>query len=54
MGGSKYCLVLKDDYIRFRRVFFLKEKTEVSECIETFLAEANTASKVIKSFNSYG
>lgn len=34
------CLVINDDYSRFRRVFFLKEKIEVPGCIESFLAEA--------------
>jgi hypothetical protein len=26
IGGSKYCLVVVDDYSRFTWVFFLKEK----------------------------
>jgi hypothetical protein len=26
IGGSKYCLVIVDDYSRFTWVFFLKEK----------------------------
>ena len=51
-GGSKSCLVLKDDYSRFRRVFFLKEKREMPGCIEMFLAEATIAGNVVKMFMS--
>jgi hypothetical protein len=28
IGGSKYCLVIVDDYSRFTWVFFLQEKSQ--------------------------
>lgn len=48
VGGSRFMLVLKDDYTKFRRVFFLKAKSEVPNCIETFLNEAKTAGHTVK------
>jgi transposase InsO family protein len=37
IGGSKYCLVVVDDYSRFTWVFFLQEKSETQETLKTFL-----------------
>jgi hypothetical protein len=34
IGGSKYCLIIVDDYSRFTWVFFLQEKYQTQE---TFL-----------------
>ena len=48
IGGSRYALILKDDYTRFRKIFCLKTKSEASKCIETFLNEAKTAGIQIK------
>lgn len=36
-GGSKYFLLLKDDYSHYRYVYFLKQKSEAKEKINTFL-----------------
>jgi transposase InsO family protein len=37
IGGSKYCLVIVDDYSGFTWVFFLQEKSQTQETIKGFL-----------------
>jgi hypothetical protein len=37
IGGSKYCLVIVDDYSRFTWVFFLQEKSQTHETLKGFL-----------------
>jgi hypothetical protein len=37
INGSKYCLVIVDDYSRFTWVFFLQEKSETQETLKGFL-----------------
>jgi transposase InsO family protein len=37
IGGSKYCLVIVDDYSRFTWVFFLQEKSQTQETLKKFL-----------------
>jgi transposase InsO family protein len=37
IGGSKYCLVIMDDYSRFTWVFFLQEKSQTQETLKGFL-----------------
>jgi hypothetical protein len=37
IGGSKYCLVIVDDYYRFTWVFFLQEKSQTQETLKGFL-----------------
>jgi transposase InsO family protein len=37
IDGSKYCLVIVDDYSRFIWVFFLQEKTQTQETLKGFL-----------------
>jgi transposase InsO family protein len=37
IGGSKYCLVIVDDYSRFTWVFFLQEKSQTQETLKRFL-----------------
>jgi transposase InsO family protein len=39
-GGSKYCLVIVDDYSCFTRVFFLQEKSQTQETLKKFLRRA--------------
>lgn len=39
IGGSRYFLCFKDDYTKFRRVLFLKYKSEVVKCLPVFLNE---------------
>jgi transposase InsO family protein len=38
--GSKYCLVIVDDYYRFTWVFFLQEKSQTQDIWKGFLREA--------------
>jgi transposase InsO family protein len=40
IGGSKYCLVIVDDYSRFTLVFFLQEKSQTQETLKGFLRRA--------------
>jgi transposase InsO family protein len=40
IGGSKYCLVIVDDYSRFTWVFFLKEKSQTQDTLKGFLRRA--------------
>jgi transposase InsO family protein len=40
IGGSKYCLVIVDDYSRFTWVFFLHEKSQTQETLKGFLRRA--------------
>jgi transposase InsO family protein len=40
IGGSKYCLVIVDDYSRFTWVFFLQEKSQTQENLKRFLRRA--------------
>jgi transposase InsO family protein len=37
IDGSKYCLVILDDYSRFTWVFFLQEKSETQGTLKRFL-----------------
>jgi transposase InsO family protein len=37
IGGSKYCLVIVDDYSCFTWVFFLQEKSQTQETLKKFL-----------------
>jgi hypothetical protein len=40
IDGSKYCLVIVDDYSRFTWVFFLQEKSQTQETLNGFLRRA--------------
>jgi hypothetical protein len=40
INGSKYCLVIVDDYFRFTWVFFLQEKSQTQETLKKFLRRA--------------
>jgi transposase InsO family protein len=40
IGGSKYCLVIVDDYSRFTWVFFLQEKSQTQETLKRLLRRA--------------
>jgi transposase InsO family protein len=40
IGGSKYCLVIVDDYSCFTWVFFLQEKSQTQETLKRFLRRA--------------
>lgn len=49
VGGSRYFVIMKDDYSNFRSVYCVKGKDEVKKCIENFLnrAENITNNKVL-------
>ena len=49
-GGAGYFVCLKDNYSRYRRVFFVERKTaaEVGESIEAFLNEAEARGHIVK------
>jgi transposase InsO family protein len=40
ISGSKYCLVIMDDYSRFTWVFFLQEKSQTQEILKRLLRRA--------------
>jgi hypothetical protein len=40
IDGSKYCLVIVDDYSRFTWVFFLQEKSQTQDNLKEFLRRA--------------
>jgi transposase InsO family protein len=40
IGGSKYCLIIVDDYSRFTWVLFLQEKSQTQETLKRFLRRA--------------
>jgi transposase InsO family protein len=40
IGGSKYCLVIVDDYSRFTWVLFLQEKSQTQDSLKGFLRQA--------------
>lgn len=40
IGGSRYFLLLKDDFSHFRTVYFMKNKAETELCIDDFLRKA--------------
>jgi transposase InsO family protein len=40
IGGSKYCLVIVDDYSRFTWMFFLQEKSKTQKTLKKFLRRA--------------
>lgn len=48
MGGARYYVCFKDDYSRFRRLFFLKYKSEVCKSLKQFLNEQTNGHKIKK------
>ncbi|GFQ98173.1 retrovirus-related Pol polyprotein from transposon TNT 1-94 [Trichonephila clavata] len=54
LGGAKYYVCFKDDFTKYRRVFFMQSKNEVSKCLETFLNEAKNTEHMIKEVLSDG
>lgn len=55
IGGSKYFLLFKDDYSHYRKVYFIKEKSEVCRFLQIFLKEVEAETgfrvKVLRSDN---
>jgi transposase InsO family protein len=53
IGGSKYCLVIVNDYSRFTWVFFLQEKLQTQETLKKFLRRAQNEFRLrIRKFRS--
>lgn len=54
LKGEKYFVLFKDDYSKFRTLYFIKEKSEVFNCMKTFLNEAATAGHTVKALRCDG
>ena len=54
LGGSRYYVCFKDDYSKFRKIVFLKNKNEVWNALENFLNEARANGHFVKKFRSDG
>jgi hypothetical protein len=54
LRGAKNYVCFKDDYIKYRRVFFSKENNEVSKYLCTFLNEVSTTGHRAKMFRYDG
>ena len=54
LNGSRYFLCLKDDFTKFRRIFFLVRKSEVFDCLKVFLNEARANGHTVRRFRSDG
>lgn len=53
VGGSRYFVILKDDYSNFRYVYFVKAKHEVKNCLQDFINKAeNVTGNRIKVFRT--
>ena len=50
LGGARFFVCLKDDFSRYRRLFFLERKTveNIRNCLEEFLNEANARGHVVR------
>jgi len=53
-GGARYYVCFKDDYSKYRRVFFIATKNEVVDCLRKVLKEVRTAGHVTKVLLSDG
>lgn len=54
IGGARYFLLIKDDFSNFRKIYFLKEKSEVCRQIEKYLSlvkSINCTVAVVRSDN---
>jgi hypothetical protein len=47
-SGYRYYVNFKDDFTKFRSVYFLKQKSEVASKLKVFLAEAKTMGHTVK------
>lgn len=54
LGGKRYYVVFKDDFSKFRVVYFLKRKSEVIDKLVDFLAQVKTLGIVVKEFLTDG
>ncbi|GFY49923.1 retrovirus-related pol polyprotein from transposon tnt 1-94 [Trichonephila inaurata madagascariensis] len=54
LGGAKFYVCFKDDFTKYRRIFFMQSTNEVSKCLETFLNEVKNAGHMVKEVLSDG
>lgn len=47
-SGYRYFVLFRDDYTKFRIIYFIKEKSEVADKLKQFLAETKTTGHVVK------
>uniref|UniRef100_A0ABD2WT57 Integrase catalytic domain-containing protein n=1 Tax=Trichogramma kaykai TaxID=54128 RepID=A0ABD2WT57_9HYME len=52
--GYRYYVVFKDDYSRYTRIFFMREKSEVAKYLDIFLNECDNHNHKVKIFRSGG
>lgn len=52
LGGSKYFLLLKDDFSHYRTVFFLREKNQVFSKLKIFLAKIKNQGIIVKTIRT--
>ena len=53
-GVMRYFLCFKDDFTKYRSVYFLKEKPEVAEKLEQFLSETKTTGHIVREILTNG
>jgi hypothetical protein len=54
LGKARYYVCFKDDYSKFRRIFFLRQKSDVCRVLKQFLNEAETNGHVVKQLRCDG
>uniref|UniRef100_A0ABD2WYY7 Integrase catalytic domain-containing protein n=1 Tax=Trichogramma kaykai TaxID=54128 RepID=A0ABD2WYY7_9HYME len=54
INGFRYYVVFKDDFSKYTRIFFMKEKSEVASHLSTFQNECHTNDHIVKYFRSDG
>lgn len=54
LGKSRYFVCFKNDFSKFRRIFFITKKSEVCGVLEQFLNEAKTNGHTVKRFRCDG
>ena len=48
LGGARYFLLIKDDFSKFRAVYFLNHKSEVADKSEIYFSEARTRGHAVE------
>jgi hypothetical protein len=54
VGGVRYYDCFKDDNSKYRRVFFITKKSQLTDCLRKFLKEVKAAERVINVLLSDG
>lgn len=53
IGNSRYFLLYKDNFSNFRKIYFIKKKSEVKSCFKTFIKRVeNETGKKIKTLRT--